>query len=128
MAIKGSVQELSKLIVQSVTDYTDDVVKEIKQESKKITTKAAQELKTAGSFKNRRGKYRKGWRVKSVKGEGDVVHNLTDYQLTHLLEKGHALRRGGRSVGHVAARVHIEPIEKKAVEDFEKAVERAIKR
>ena len=54
MATKGSVQELSKLIVQSVTEYTDDVVKEIKQESKKITTRAAQELKTAGSFKNRR--------------------------------------------------------------------------
>lgn len=128
MAIKGSVQELSKLIVQGVTDYTDEVSKEIKKESKKIATRAAQELKTAGSFKDRRGKYRKGWRVKSVKGEGDVVHNLTDYQLTHLLEKGHALRRGGRSLGHVSARVHIAPVEERAVEDFEKAVERAIKR
>ena len=127
MVSKG-VNDLSKVILQTLMDYTDEVQAEIGKEAIKISKDAAQKLNSAGSFKNRSGRYRKGWRVKQVKGEGPVVHNATDYQLTHLLEKGHALRKGGRTVGKVPAMVHIEPIEKEAIEEFEKAVERAIKR
>jgi hypothetical protein len=56
------------------------------------------------------GDYQKGWRVKKVyEGEHDMrvrVYNKDHYQLTHLLEKGHALRGGGRA----QAFEHIGPV------------------
>ena len=41
---------------------------------------------------------------------GYSVYNKKHYQLTHLLEKGHQLRKGGRKVGNVKAFEHIAPV------------------
>lgn len=71
---------------------------------KELSNQAVKSLK-AGSPR-RKGRYAGSW-TKKKRGKSIIVHNRR-YQLTHLLEKGHAKRGGGR----VAARVHIAPVEK----------------
>ena len=65
------------------------------------------------------GDYAKGWAYKVTSpAEGSyhgTVYNSTKYQLTHLLEKGHAKRGGGR----VAGIPHIEPAFEDACETME---------
>ena len=95
--------------------------------AQKLANQAAEELKTVkGTYKIRTGKYNKGWRVKETKGNGFVnctVYNGTNWQLTHLLEKGHVTRNGGKT----KAFVHIKPVEEKSVNEYIKDVENIIK-
>ncbi|MFM9785961.1 hypothetical protein, partial [Streptomyces scabiei] len=63
-----------------------------------------------------------GWRKKRD-GTGYIVHNSTDFQLTHILEKGHAKKSGGRT----QAQPHIIDAERVAIESMEKRTEAAIK-
>ena len=71
------------------------------------------------------GDYSKGWaykKQKSNQGMDVMIYNRTDWQLTHLLEYGHAKRGGGR----VRAIPHIKPVEEQIHEEFPDALARAI--
>lgn len=67
----------------------------------------------------RKNPYYKGWTVKlQKKGKlkyHKVIWNRTNYQLTHLLEFGHAKRNG---TGWVNARPHIRDVEQKYNQEF----------
>lgn len=116
----SSIQGLSDSIVKALAEYTDEIEKGLEIEKKTVAEKAVQALKTT-SPKGATGDYAKGWATSNIKGK-QVVHNKTDYQLTHLLEYGHAKRNGGR----VAAKPHIRPVEEKAVNDFVDGVKKVI--
>lgn len=93
-----------------VSDQVDLAAKETSNNMKKNLTKSDDVPKDTGDYK-------KGWRVKKKTKRGKpvyVVHNKTDYQLTHLLEKGHALRNGDRYDG----KQHIRPATDKAIDEF----------
>ena len=70
-------------------------------------------------------KYNSGWGIDAkLKGKktSAIVRNKTEYRLTHLLEFGHAIRRGGRKIGDARAFEHIAPVAKKAEENLTKNI------
>lgn len=117
--------DLSAEIIKALREYTDDVEDELQDAKDEVTKQAVQRLKLAGSFKSRSGSYKRGWKVKKNGNKGPyIIYNATDYQLTHLLEYGHATRGGGRT----RAYPHIAPVEQWVVQEFESRVRRGISR
>lgn len=119
-----------------VDNLSNRIIKELKTYAKVTTGKVKEAVKTAGktakeeinmTAPKRTGAYAKSWAVKTLNETGSrlvlVVHSRNKYQLTHLLEYGHAKRGGGR----VEARAHIAEAESKAVRSFEKEIEEAVK-
>lgn len=106
-----------------LNEYSEDIQEAISQEAINVANKGVKELKETSP--KRTGKYSKGWRVNTKKGVGFIectIHNATNYQLTHLLEKPHLTRNGRRTT----PKVHIAPVEEKCVDEFERNVEKII--
>lgn len=110
-----------------LNEYSTDVQDGIDKAAQTLANQAASNLKaSSGTYEIHTGKYNKGWRVKTEKGRGSIdciVHNATNWQLTHLLENGHTTRNGGRT----KAFEHIRPVEQKCVKEYTKDVENIIK-
>ena len=110
-------------------EYSKDLDDALYQEAKEIAKEGVQDLKRTSPVNKRntqnRGRYKRGWRMEIERGFGTVeavIHNKTDYQLTHLLEKPHMKRNGGITV----PQVHIAPVEQRCVKDFEDKITRKI--
>lgn len=112
--------DLSKEISNALKEYTKDVTEGLEKTKEEVAKDTVKILKSTSPEQT--GSYKKGWGKKKV-GSAVVVHNRTDYQLTHLLEKGHAKRGGGR----VRAYPHIGPAEEKAIDEYTKKAEKVIK-
>lgn len=109
-------------------EYSEDIQEAITETAKKVADRGANKLKQKSPKKS--GKYAKGWKVKLIKGNGYVnatIHNSTNWQLTHLLEKPHAIRNGNGTWGTSKPQVHIAPVEQECTEEFTKEVENIIK-
>lgn len=115
-------------IKEILNDYSSDIQDAITEEAQIVAKKGANTLKN-NSPKNT-GKYKKGWRVKTLKGRGYVectIHNATSYQLTHLLERPHVIRNGNGTFGISTPKVHIAPVNDSCINEYEREVERIIK-
>lgn len=122
MRIKA--EELGAEIVKAMKSLTKDVVPKINKASKDVAKKYKAAL--ASKSPKRSGKYAKGWKISTTDGEQGIktveVHNPKHYRLTHLLEKGHQLRGGGRA----KAIPHFIDTEEQAYAEFEKEVEQIL--
>lgn len=118
--IKINPGDLSGAIEKELKNYEKEVREELQKSGEETAKDVVKTLKETSP--KRSGKYSKGWRLKKEASPGAgtrfIIHNKTDYRLTHLLEFGHALIGGGRT----RAIPHIKPAEEKAKALFEKKI------
>ncbi|MEI3223498.1 MAG: HK97 gp10 family phage protein [Gemmiger sp.] len=112
-SIKVKPEEMATVVRQMLESYSKAKTAETKELIQETAETCKSEIKKASS--KRTGKYRKGWTVTQEWEDSDSlrmrVRNKSAWQLTHLLENGHAKKNGGR----VRAYPHIKPAEESAV-------------
>ena len=115
----ADISNLTREIQKQLQYYAADVKEKVEAIQNQSAKALVNDLKRDSPQKS--GDYAKGWRIKRTPKKL-IVHNATNYQLTHLLEHGHAKKNGGR----VQPQVHIRPNEERAVQDYIDKIERAI--
>lgn len=124
-----SANDFSGAVTTLIKGWSIEVVEQTKEAVVEVATEARNDLKVEGAFKNRSGNYRKGWRVTFNEmryGIEATVHNKV-YQLTHLLESGHAKFLWGRATGEeVRAFPHIANVNDEAQRKLEEEIKRRL--
>ncbi|WP_133016242.1 HK97 gp10 family phage protein [Clostridium cuniculi] len=121
---KVNINGISKEFAKILSDYKEEVEEGISIAGDKVAKKTVSNLrKNSPKRKKNGGAYAKGWRVSTIKGKR-IIHNKTKYQLTHLLENGHAKVNGGKVDGIP----HIKPAEEEAIKEYVSEVKKVIKR
>lgn len=124
MGSRIAVSDLAKAVNEAMSEYRDlteqtlkSAVTEVAKETKDIVREKSPSLS---------GRYKKGWATKkTTDASGQIsvtVYNRVRPGLTHLLEKGHAKRGGGR----VSGVPHIAPAEEHAVAELEARIRREL--
>lgn len=120
------VDQLADAVMKGLEDYAKLAVDDLKADVQKAGKKVKEQIESTAPKDT--GKYAKSWAVKKTKETSDsievVVHSKTRYQLTHLLEFGHAKRGGGR----VAARPHIAAAEQAGMDQLQRDIERDLRK
>lgn len=115
------VEDLAGAVAEALTEYQQEVTDGLKESVKQAGKVCVKELKKTSPQYT--GDYAKGWRsTVAYESDSDIrvqVHNKTNYQLTHLLEDGHAKAGGGRVEGIP----HIGPASDNAAKTLEKDVQ-----
>ena len=111
-------------VTAQMKDLLDEIDKDIQNSAKRNIDRVAKESvqKLRNTSPRKTGSYAKGW---GTKKEGDmdvVVHNRTDYQLTHLLENGHIIRNKKGTYGRTRGIKHIAPVEEWAVDELPRRI------
>ena len=110
-------------------NYEGDVKKAWNSAVNKTGRESVNKLKNTSPKKT--GSYARGWAVKRVKARGGltdvIVHNKTDYQLTHLLENGHVIRNKKGTYGRTNGIKHIAPVEEWANDELPNEIERKLR-
>lgn len=115
--------DFSKDVKKLLHEYGADVNKVVRVQVKKAAESAKKNLQK--SSPHRTGSYAKGWRTASSGDDARPsarVYNAKRWQLTHLLEKGHAKKNGGR----VPAIPHIEAAADRGARDLEAGILREL--
>lgn len=109
MAKTVPIGQLAKAVTDALEEYSNVCAEDMKVCIQGTAKSVQKDIKAGAPV--RTGKYKKSWTNKKTAETSTTLHvtiySKNRYQLTHLLEKGHAKRNGGR----VAAIPHIAPAE-----------------
>ena len=135
-----SVEQFQRAIGEYLDNYKEKIDDEVKETATKMAQEAKDELQRIspvsktdvilkGGEVHRAGDYAKGWSV-GTQSKKNVyskkVWNKTNYQLTHLLEFGHASRSGSK-VDPSPKGGHVRKTEDKYLKKFENELEKKIR-
>lgn len=119
---------ISDQISDVLDEYVDEVKKATNDSINSVAREAVNTLRSSSPSKT--GDYARGWAKKKAgdkNGIADVIiHNRTDYQLTHLLEFGHVVRNKKGTYGRAPARPHIKPVEEWAMNELPEEIKRRL--
>lgn len=122
MANTKSVSIQMKEILDEFSDKVNDV---LEKAANQTADESVEKLQNTSPRKS--GSYASGWRVKKLSKGDVVVHNATDYQLTHLLENGHVIRNKKGTYGRTNGIKHIKPVETWGNKEFQRKIEEGLK-
>ena len=112
MAKSIQIDDLAEAITEELAQYEETVTSGLFDDIRAVGKECLAEVKA--NSPRRKGKYRRGWRLKTMfESKSDLrvaVHNATNWQLTHLNEKGYLHRSGKR----VEGKPHLGPAEQNA--------------
>lgn len=122
----NKVADISNIIMKELNKYSDAVASDVKECVKDVANDGTKELKKTSPGKT--GQYARSWRKKTVKENSTsilvtIYADKGEYRKTHLLEKGHAKRNGGRVDGVP----HISIAEQNVIDNYEKKIKERLK-
>lgn len=118
------VDNMANEIMKTLNEYKEVIEEEVQQAIEETSKEAVKELKNT-SQKGKRGLYKKSWKREKERFKNGFCRTIIysdEYRLTHLLENGHALKRGGRTVGSTRAFPHIKNVEVKSIKMLEEKI------
>ncbi len=118
------IDQLAAAINEGLEEYADLSAQEVKSAVRKSAKAVKEQINSSAPVRS--GRYAKSWTVKTTAESSQsleqTVYSPSRYMLSHLLEKGHAKRGGGR----VRAIPHIAPAEEMGSEMFGGLGEKAL--
>lgn len=118
-------EQLSNEIMKGLEKYKDLSTDAMKESVEKVAKDVKKNIQSKAPVLT--GKYKKSWKVTKTDENNErlvmTVH-AGRYQLTHLLEHGHAKRNGGRT----KAIPHIAPAEEEGVKELEDDIKDALEK
>ena len=125
MSQNVSIDDMDDVIMKELEKYANLATDDMKDAVKDTAKSVKKDIESSAPVLT--GRYKKSWRIKKIRENANsldvLVHSSNRYQLTHLLEFGHAKRGGGR----VAGKPHIAPAAEKGEQDLIKAIEEKLK-
>lgn len=119
------IDDLADAVNSSLNEYKTVSVENVKKAVRSASETVKDKIQDKAPVDT--GAYRKSFTITKQEETADslinVVHSKNRYQLTHLLEHGHAKRNGGRT----KALVHIAPAEKAGIDRLISEVEKGLK-
>ena len=117
--------DLTRQVNKILQEYASDVDKTVLEVEEQVAKEAVKKLKSTSPRAAKNGGHRHyadDWGVDnaSKKKYARFIVKNKQYQLTHLLEKGHDVVSHGKKTGHAAAQPHIKPVEEWCKTEVEK--------
>ena len=122
--------DLQKAVETVLQEYEESMTETVQRVTNELAKDGLSKVKAASPVSGKSPKssaYRSGWSKKVITnrlGASAIIYNGKYPGLVHLLEKGHALRNGGRS----RAQPHVAPVQEWMSNELQKRIEEAIQR